>query len=336
MWGVHGVDEGVSVIFQDRTYIYFGDVAPNPQDPDYQSRLNLDLIAWTSEPQAAGLALLRQMQWPLLCAQQGVAARRAARTTPSAGRSSCRITCKGRRRQPVSRTGGIALTARGSYVHKGACPAAPGGGLRITPVLESGTPEKGQFYAFEGQPLVGVTKSLERPGGAFVWNGRVYVFANVYTKSSGQARPGNPQYGTYLLSTSTPDHSTPLTTHYLVSPRIGKCTLANGEIRSHQPLGIYFSVPRAPAGASTSWRRCKWCEGLFTLVSGNAGHCFGNPTGHSPYADSLTISEGAVDTADHQANWRHCAKCMMLFYNGYPSKYRCPAGGTHDLANSPS
>jgi hypothetical protein len=37
MWGVHGVDEGVSVIFQDRTYIYFGDVAPNPQDPDYQS-----------------------------------------------------------------------------------------------------------------------------------------------------------------------------------------------------------------------------------------------------------------------------------------------------------
>jgi hypothetical protein len=50
MWGVHGVDEGVSVIFQDRTYIYFGDVAPNPQDPDYQSRLNLDLIAWTSEP----------------------------------------------------------------------------------------------------------------------------------------------------------------------------------------------------------------------------------------------------------------------------------------------
>jgi hypothetical protein len=203
-------------------------------------------------------------------------------------------------------------------------------------VLESGTPEKGQFYPFEGQPLVGVTKSFERPGGAFVWNGRVYVFANVYTKSSGQARPGNPQYGTYLLWTSTPDHRTPLTTHYLVSPRIGKCTLANGEIRSHQPLGIYFSVPRAPAGASTSWRRCKWCEGLFTLVSGNAGHCFGNPTGHSPYADSLTISEGAVDTADHQANWRHCAKCLMLFFNGYPSKYRCPAGGAHDLANSPS
>ena len=36
------------------------------------------------------------------------------------------------------------------YVHKGACPAAPGGGLRLTPVLESGTPESGRFYPFRG------------------------------------------------------------------------------------------------------------------------------------------------------------------------------------------
>ena len=26
----------------------------------------------------------------------------------------------------------------------------------------------------------------------------------------------------------------------------------------------------------------------------------------------------------------------MMVFNGYPSKYRCPAGGAHDLANSPS
>ena len=46
-WGVEGTDEGVSVVLGDRTYIYFGDVNPHPWDAD---RLNLDLVAWTSEP----------------------------------------------------------------------------------------------------------------------------------------------------------------------------------------------------------------------------------------------------------------------------------------------
>jgi hypothetical protein len=206
-------------------------------------------------------------------------------------------------------------------------------------VLESGTQENGRFYAFQGEPLVGATKSLERPGGAFVWNERVYTFANISApKYSGQTRPGNPQFGSYLLSTSTPDQPTPLTTHYLFSPRIGKCTLPVGTVRSHHPLGLYFYVSLPSAGASTSWRRCKWCESLFEFVPGNSGHCFGNPTGHSPDDDvSFSVYEGSVDTADHQSNWRRCAKCLAMVFNGYPSKQRCPApGGTHDLANSRS
>jgi hypothetical protein len=48
------------------------------------------------------------------------------------------------------------------------------------------------------------------------------------------------------------------------------------------------------------------------------------------------VYEGSVDNADHQSNWRRCAKCLMLAFNGYASKDRCPAGGTHDLANSPA
>jgi hypothetical protein len=205
-------------------------------------------------------------------------------------------------------------------------------------VLESGTQENGRFYPFRGEPLVGAPKSLERPGGAFVWNDRVHVFANIAApKYSGQTRPGNPQFGTYLLSTNTPDHPTPLTTHYLFSPRIGKCTLPDGTVRSHHPLGFYFYVSLATAGVSTSWRRCGWCEGLFELVSGNSGLCFGNPAGHTPYGDSFFVYEGSVDNADHQSNWRRCAKCLMMVFNGYASKHRCPApGGTHDLANSPS
>jgi hypothetical protein len=423
-WGVTGVDEGVSVIFNGRTYIYFGDVNPNP-DPDFHSRLNLDLIAWTTEPhvhthgghaalgwtfylpnssQQSGPASTQQPNWrycvkcfSLFYCPAGKSG--AGRCTydnglhnfagyefylpnleegaaSSSGQpdwhycDKCNGLCyapgyvpsgacpAGGAHHPIGWTFVLPNNMQGAtnatgqrdwhycayckglfydgYLHKGACPAAPGGGLRLTPVLESGTPEQGQFYGFQGQPLVGTTKSFERPGGAFAWNGRVYVFANVFTRKSEHDRPGNPQYGAYLLSTSTPDHPTPLTTHYLFSPRIGKCTLPSKEVRSHQPLGYYFSVARASAGASANWRHCKNCEGLFTLTPGNPGHCFGSPAGHSPYADAFTVSEGAVDTADHQANWRHCAKCLMLFFNGYTQKYTCPAGGTHDPASSPS
>jgi hypothetical protein len=430
-WGVNGVDEGVSVFFKDqkgqnRTYIYFGDVRPNPDDPSYGETLNTDLIAWTSDPDVqthgghsalgwtfflpnnslqSGPASTQQPNWrycvkcfSLFYCPTGTGAGRCPYDNglhiyagyefylpnleqgapPSMGQpdwhycGKCNGLCYAPNMVPTGScpAGGThapigftfflpnnmqgATSATGQpdwrycgyctglffdgYLYNGACPSAPGGGLRLTPVLGSGTPENGgQFYPFQGEPLVGATKSLERPGGAFVWNDRVYVFANVAAPwYSGKTRPGNPQFGTYLLSTSAPDQPTPLTTHYLISPRIGKCTLADGEIRSHQPLGLYFYIPLAPAEGSTSWRRCKWCEGLFTVVSGNPGHCFGNPAGHSPYADSLLVNQGSVDNADHQSNWRLCAKCLMLFFNGYTSKDRCPAGGTHDPGNSPS
>jgi hypothetical protein len=40
------------------------------------------------------------------------------------------------------------------YAHKGVCPSAPGGGLRLTPVVDSGTQENGHFFPFTGDPLV--------------------------------------------------------------------------------------------------------------------------------------------------------------------------------------
>lgn len=30
--------------------------------------------------------------------------------------------------------------------------------------------------------------------------------------------------------------------------------------------------------------------------------------------------------------WRFCAKCFSLFYDGYPAKGTCPAGGGHGAA----
>ena len=30
-----------------------------------------------------------------------------------------------------------------------------------------------------------------------------------------------------------------------------------------------------------------------------------------------------------QDNWRYCNNCHVLFYDGYPNKGVCPAGGGH-------
>jgi hypothetical protein len=427
-WGVNGVDEGVIVDFDGRTYIYFGDVRPNSlSNTDVQ--FNRDLIAWTTDPlvqtqgghvaqgwmfylpnsnQQPGPAKTEQADWyfcdkcySLFFGKNASDAGRCVYdnglhravgyefyipnfeegATAAMGQpdwhfcGNCNGMCyapnfvptggcpgtspPGGNHAPVGWTFALPNNTQGAsaatgqadwrycgycrslffdgYIHKGACPSAPGGGLRLTPVLKSGTNELGEFYGFEGSPPVGATKSDERPGGAFVWNGRVYVFAGVSApKYSGQTRPGNPQFGNYLLSTSTPDQATPLTTHYLVSPRIGKCRLDDGTALSHAPLGEYFYVSLSVIGASSSWRRCKWCEGLYELVPGDPGVCFGSPEGHEPYSDNFEVYQGSLDNSDHQSNWRRCAHCLMLVYNGYPSKQRCPYnGGSHDLAQSP-
>ena len=33
--------------------------------------------------------------------------------------------------------------------------------------------------------------------------------------------------------------------------------------------------------------------------------------------------------SNDQSSWRFCNKCNAIFFNGYPSKGRCPAGGAH-------
>lgn len=43
-------------------------------------------------------------------------------------------------------------------------------------------------------------------------------------------------------------------------------------------------------------------------------------------AGSLSSSESR---ADNQSDWRYCEKCHSLFFNGYPTKGKCAAGGGH-------
>lgn len=35
-----------------------------------------------------------------------------------------------------------------------------------------------------------------------------------------------------------------------------------------------------------------------------------------------------------QLDWRNCRNCQAMFFNGFPDKGRCPAGGGHDAAQS--
>jgi hypothetical protein len=52
-----------------------------------------------------------------------------------------------------------------------------------------------------------------------------------------------------------------------------------------------------------------------------------------PAAVGLELADGAASLAlaapPIQDRWARCAKCAMLFYNGYTGKGRCPAGDVH-------
>jgi hypothetical protein len=49
----------------------------------------------------------------------------------------------------------------------------------------------------------------------------------------------------------------------------------------------------------------------------------------SATAGVLTGIIPATAHAAEQLEWRSCRKCRTMFFNGYPQKGRCPAGGGH-------
>lgn len=281
VWGVCGVDEGVSFVYNGRTYIYFGDVWPVREE---ESQYNMDLIAWVGD-----LAVLRHgghsaQGWTFYLPndQQGATAgtgqpdwrfctkcsalfwcpsdqpagkcpyddgqhtpqgwnfylpNTQQGATASTGQEGwrycdrCNSLCwapdgtpvgmcpAGGQHSPIgwifvlpnNMQGATASTGQDKwrfchycsalffdgYAAKGVCPGAPGGGLRLNPVLQSGS---SNFYGFNGSAPVGYTLPLERPGGAFVCDDQVYVFANISSwHYSRQYRDGNPQVGTYQI-----------------------------------------------------------------------------------------------------------------------------------------
>jgi len=219
--------------------------------------------------------------------------------------------------------------------NKGICAGARGGGLHVHPVLN----HSGKFDAFRADPPVGLTLTVETPGSAFSFNGRVYVFCNISEeKYSGQVRPGDPAYGTYLVSKSNPDQPGPYQEEFMFSPRLGwryrddSRTLLEG----HEVLGYRFVIPLGPTKTS-HWRSCANCRAMFWDGDPGKGHCpkgvAGSPGHQADERDSrwFSLPDHLAEDAQNQGSWTRCIKCLALFWAGDPGNRTglCPAGGDH-------
>ncbi|QLL09665.1 hypothetical protein [Mycobacterium vicinigordonae] len=79
------------------------------------------------------------------------------------------------------------------------------------------------------------------------------------------------------------------------------------------------------------WRYCGKCHAMFYDGYPDKGHC-ASGVGHAvvgySYNFSLPWGDDPED-ANHQRGWRYCGKCHAMFFDGYPYKGHCPAGGGH-------
>jgi hypothetical protein len=86
------------------------------------------------------------------------------------------------------------------------------------------------------------------------------------------------------------------------------------------------------------WAHCINCNMLFFDGYKDKGRCPGRSNqAHIPEkrAGSIKPYYLAYDdsTGPGQGDWRYCAKCKVLFYNGYPQKGVCPGDGKgHEAA----
>ncbi len=221
--------------------------------------------------------------------------------------------------------------------NKGVCPGAPGGGLRLHAVMSANDPS--HFDVITATPPVEQTLSLETPGGAFSFNGRVYLFVNISEAHySGHARSGNPAYGTYLINKAAPDRPGSFQTNFLVSPRMGWCPVDDQRqvFESHSVLGFNFALPlplpNVDAPNASNWRRCAKCAELFWNGNASKGQCFrGGEHAEEPGGNGYVLPQGIAEDSLNQSNWRLCARCFSLFWNGDPQNTGlCPAGGRHE------
>jgi hypothetical protein len=102
------------------------------------------------------------------------------------------------------------------------------------------------------------------------------------------------------------------------------------------PVGLlgFVGAARAQIGDQPDWRFCNKCNAMFfDGYPTNKGHC---PAGGTHVAQGfrflMHFDAGKGDGGRRQYDWRFCGKCSAMFFDGYPNKGTCPAGGAHSAA----
>jgi hypothetical protein len=100
---------------------------------------------------------------------------------------------------------------------------------------------------------------------------------------------------------------------------------------THSPIGWNFVLPNHEQGASTGqngWRHCSRCEGLCYAPGGDAGQTKCPAGGQHDVRGSWDFYLPALETGASvtmgQPEWRFCANCHSLFWNGDSIKGVCP------------
>ena len=104
---------------------------------------------------------------------------------------------------------------------------------------------------------------------------------------------------------------------------------------AHEAMGYIFEIPvhgvESPT-VQTRWRFCQPCWAMFFDGSPSKGRCPGSRNGHrreSRFGHNFGLPHDVPGTPTAQTQWRFCNKCFAMFYDGYPQKGRCSAGGAH-------
>jgi len=105
------------------------------------------------------------------------------------------------------------------------------------------------------------------------------------------------------------------------------CTAGGLHTPSEDGLAVPFD--RGYVRATSGWRRCMRCHGLWHAVSADASAC---PAGGAHVADARTAY--ALRASETTTGFRACSKCRALV-DPLRVDVTCAAGGEHELRRSP-
>ncbi|MFI9382639.1 hypothetical protein [Kutzneria sp. NPDC052558] len=111
---------------------------------------------------------------------------------------------------------------------------------------------------------------------------------------------------------------------------------------NHTQAGYNFILPynvSETANAQANWRLCQKCFSLFWrgyptdgVCATGGGHDSGPDGDQQSFFHNFVLNHDVPPGPKSQDAWRFCVKCYGLFFFGYSTNGRCPAGNEHKEA----